>query len=190
MTARDRGHLRQQGHRDRPADDAALPDDHRVGAAHHHAAAADQLGDGQRGARHDDRVVVEQPADVRRAHALDVLVRIDAVLGCRGVDVRRQRQLEDDPGDPRVGVEPVDRGQQLGLRGCLGQLDQLVLDADLHAELALRLGIQPPAGIAADQNGAELDRPVVGVEPRDLAGDLGSDFGGIRRPVQNGGRHR
>ena len=56
-----------------------------------------------------------QAAGVDRVKAVDVLGRIDRGDHPAGIDLGGERQLDQDPVDPLVGVELGDELQQLGL---------------------------------------------------------------------------
>src|SRR5690606_17420739 len=58
-----------------------------------------------------------QVADVLWVEAVDILARIDPVDQRTGVAPVRQRQLDQDAVNLRIGVEAVDQLQQLGIGG-------------------------------------------------------------------------
>ena len=66
----------------------------------------------------------EQPADVERVEAVDVLRRIDRLEHARGVDLLRQRQLDQDAVHRRVGVERCDLREQVASADVGRQLEQ------------------------------------------------------------------
>ena len=67
--------------------------------------------------------------------AVDVLGRIERVDHGGQRDPLGQRHLDDDAGDERVGVEPLDLGADGRRRGAARDLDEAALDADLRARL-------------------------------------------------------
>ena len=69
----------------------------------------------KRRARHQRVEAGRKPAGVHRMEAVDVLGRVDRLDHPRRVDLRRQRQLDQDPVDLRVGVELADQLEQLRL---------------------------------------------------------------------------
>src|SRR5699024_8018219 len=74
-----------------------------------------------------------QPAVVRRMLPVGVVGRIDGLEDGVGVDMGRQRQLDDVTGAGVVLVELVDDGQQLVLRHRLRQITPDRVDAHLCA---------------------------------------------------------
>jgi hypothetical protein len=111
----DRCGLHEQLKRHRPADDVALAHDDGVLAAHLEAFAFQHQHDpyGVQGRWIGMRCT--RPAHVVRVETVDVLRRVDALEhGDRG-NVRRQRQLDKNAVDRRVGIEPVDQREQLDL---------------------------------------------------------------------------
>ena len=61
---------------------------------------------------------IDELAHVHRMKAVHVLGGIDPIEHLLGVDVLRQRQLDQDAVNRGIGVEPVDDRQQLGLGRC------------------------------------------------------------------------
>ena len=55
----------------------------------------------------------EQPADIDRMKAVDVLGDVDRLDHARGIDLRRQRQLHQDAVHGGIAVERIDPCQQL-----------------------------------------------------------------------------
>ena len=62
------------------------------------------------------------PADVERMKTVDVLARLERFDHPRRIDLRRQRQLDEDSVDPLVGIELADEIEQLGLEIVSGRL--------------------------------------------------------------------
>ena len=87
---------------DRPMTTASAPRSSTPGAMDHL-----QRGMGRRG--HEALVAEAEQAGVQRVDAVDVLERIDGVDHRPQPDARRERHLDDDPGDARVVVERADR---------------------------------------------------------------------------------
>ena len=108
----------EQELRHRLADDVRAADDHGVQAGEVAELGLQQLQAAERRARDEAGEADGEPAGVDRVEAVDVLVGIDGEDDRVGVDMRRQRQLDEDPVDRGVGVEAVDQGEQLGLRSC------------------------------------------------------------------------
>jgi hypothetical protein len=119
------GHRRafaEQQHRHRLADDVGAADHHRVLAARLAKLRLQQVQAAERRARHQRVEAGRQPPGVERVEAVDVLGRVDRGDHPRGVDLRRQRQLDEDAVDALVGVELRDQVEQLGLAVVSGSL--------------------------------------------------------------------
>ena len=69
--------------------------------------------------------------------AIDILARVDAVDEAAGVGYAGQRQLHQDAVHLRVGIEPVDQGEQLRFSGARGQVEIECGDAHLVGRAAL-----------------------------------------------------
>ena len=107
--------LLKQQKRHRLAHDLRPAQDDRMGPPGLDAGVDQQLADAQRRARHEPRRPGRQQAEVERVKAVDVLERRNPLDDGRLVDLLRQRQLHQDAMNRRIGVQPVDRGQELGL---------------------------------------------------------------------------
>jgi hypothetical protein len=107
----------QQLERHRPADDVGGADHHRVPAAHRDVVARQQAhhARGRAGAQQGD--ALGEPADVVGMEAVDVLGRVDGLDDPACVELRGERQLDQDAVDGRVLVEPGDQGVEGGLAG-------------------------------------------------------------------------
>ena len=103
----------EQGHR--LAHELRSAQDDRVGAAGLDPRVEQQLADAQRRAGDEPRTALRQQAEVLRVEAVHVLQRRDPLDDRPLVDLPRQGHLDEDAVHRRVGVEPVDRRQQLGL---------------------------------------------------------------------------
>ncbi|MCY1431460.1 hypothetical protein D9M71_474280 [compost metagenome] len=90
--------------------------------------------------------------------AVHILVRANALEQQRGVQVCRQRQLQQDAVDGRVVIEAVDQLGQGLLRGFAGQVERLRNEADLFAVLALVRDIDLGGGVGADQDHCQARR--------------------------------
>ena len=74
--------------------------------------------------------------------------------GMRG----RQRLLDDDPGDRRLGAEGGDRPAQASARAVVAELDEPVLDADEAAAVEDLVEVDGGGGVAPDDDDGELRR--------------------------------
>ena len=100
----------------RPADHHGLhPRQVAVKVAQQHQAAKRRAG-------HHGLLPRPQQPHVRDVEAVDVLRRVDGVDDEVGIEVLRQRQLDEDAVHRRVGVQPRDERQKIGLGGLGGQL--------------------------------------------------------------------
>ena len=79
-----------------------------------------------------------------------------------GIDLRRQRQLDEDAVDPRIGVERCDAVEVPRLPECCRQGDELGGDPDGLARLDLVADVDLGGGIVTDQDGGEPGRPLAG----------------------------
>ena len=80
-------------------------DDDRVATGDLDPGAAQDLDGGMGGRRQEPVIAEPQQPGIERMDAVDVLGRIDRVDDRAQPDRRRQRHLDDDPVDGRVGVE-------------------------------------------------------------------------------------
>ena len=115
MADRDGGAGQQQFQRQRPADMVGCADDHRMLAADRHTDMPQQRHHAVGRGRTQDRHALAEAAEGIGVKAIDILDRIDALDDCGFVDVRRQRQLDEDAVDIVIEIEPVDQCQQFGL---------------------------------------------------------------------------
>ena len=69
----------EQQQRDGLADDIASSNDHGAGARNLNVAAPEQLDDARRRARHQLRAILDEPPDVHRCDAIDILCWIDRI---------------------------------------------------------------------------------------------------------------
>ena len=122
---------------------------------------------------------------VHGMEAVDVLVRRDGVRDARLVDVRRERQLDEDPVDLVVGVELVDEREDVRL-GCV-VASRRMSRASIPASVAavLQPDVDVRGGVVADQHGREPDV----TELLDLACDVGADPLRERLAVHERRRH-
>ena len=144
-----------------------------------------------RRARHQEvgiegAAAAEQPADVERMKAVDVLRRIDRIEHARGVDLVGQRQLDQDAVHRGVGVERAQPGEQVALADVSRQLEQSAVDADLGGHSRLGAHVGPARRMVADQDHPQAGRTAVaGGESVDLGGDLGAQLRGRRLAVDD-----
>ena len=106
--------LLDEQERGRHPDDRGATDDDRVAAGDLDPGPAQDLDRGM-GRRRQEAVVAEaEQAGVERVDAVDVLGRVDRVDDRAQADRRRERHLDDDAVDRRVGVELADGRRRRG----------------------------------------------------------------------------
>ena len=161
MADRDGGVGVQEHQRHRLADDVAAADHHGVAAGHRDVRAAQHLHHPGRRARAQRGAVLDQPPDVDRAEAVDVLVRIDGLehghLGVRA-ERRRQRRLHQDAVVRGAGVQAPHLAEDVLERGGRRQADQVDRQAGLAAGADLVANVDLGRRIRADQHDAERRR--------------------------------
>ena len=148
----------EQQERHRLADQVAAPDHDGAGALELDAGGVEQAHDAERRARAQAGVPRDQAGLVQRVQAVDVLGRIDGVEDRRGIDVRRQRQLDENAVGIAARVELLHQLEQLVLRGGRRQLVRDRRDAALGAGLALVAHVGRRGGVVADQHGRQPGR--------------------------------
>ena len=122
MAHRDRRVLPEEQQRERLPGDVAAPDDHRPAALDRHLVAVEQLQHGQRSRGRERRQAEVEAAGVLRIDAIHVLRRVDRRDHRRLVEIRGERELHEDPGHGRVGVQLLDLTDGLLRRRALGDL--------------------------------------------------------------------
>ena len=123
--------------------------------------------------------------------AVDVLGRIDAEQHGEFIDVLRKRQLDEDSVDRRIGIEPVDQGEQLLLRGGLRKRMGEALHPRLERRPALGADIDGARRVLSDQHGGEAGGAAGRLpESRDGVRDPAADHCGDGLPVNDPGGHQ
>ena len=110
------------------------------------------LDDAGRSARREAGLAALQAACVDGMEAVDVLVGSDCLEETLGVDVLRQRKLDEDAVDVVAGVELGDEGEHLVGGDALGRRDHLAEDAELAAGLYLAANVDLRGGNLADKD--------------------------------------
>ncbi len=125
-----------------------------------------------------------QAADVIRMETVDVFVRADALQQLGGVEVFRQRQLEQNTVDVRIVVQAIDQIGQRLLGGFGRQVVGLGKEADLFTVFTLVRDINLRGRIAADQDHRKAGRTQALLAALgDSLGDLLAQAGGDRFAV-------
>ena len=101
------------------------------------------------------RLPARQLAYVDRMETVDVFLRGDAPKHALGVDMARQRQLDQDAVDLLSAVELLDHGHQFRRRGLCGQAQGLGVRPDAVAGADLVSDVDLGSRILADQNGGK-----------------------------------
>jgi len=104
---------------------------------------------------------------------VDVFPGINAFDDRSLVDLRRQRQLDEDAMHTGVGVEAIDDLDQLNLRHVGGKAQHVAIDAGGPARPFLVADVDLAGRDVADQNGRQArGHSVFGHEARDVRGNF------------------
>ncbi len=120
---------------------------------------------------------------------VDVLRGIDRRLDRELADVSRHRQLDDDPVDLGIAVQPADRREQLALGHVRGQVHLLRSHPDVGAGLVLRAEVDARGLVVTDEDRREPRLDAAVDERHHAVGDLGPDLRGDRLAVEDGRGH-
>ena len=112
-------------------------------------------------------------ADVKTVHILGRRDRLDDLLR---VDVRRQRQLNQDAVNRRVIVQRLDARQQFGFQHVGRVALQHRMQAVVFASLDLVAHIHLAGRAVADQHHGQSRRDAAGAEQRGALGDFGAQL--------------
>ncbi len=93
-----------------------------------------------------------EAADVFRMKAVDVLARIDAIYHGVRVEVRRQRQLDQDAVNLRIAIQLLDQGNQFCLCRRRRQIVVARTKADMRTSAALVAHVDGRCRLVADQD--------------------------------------
>ena len=142
----------------RHADDGGPTDDDGVPSGDLDPRAAQDLDRGVRGRRQEPVVAEAQQAGVEGMDPVDVLGRIDGVDDLAQPDRRRERHLDDDAVDRRVGVDLVERRDHGRLGRLALELHELGRDADLRAAAQDLLEVDRRWGVTTDDHHRQARR--------------------------------
>ena len=106
--------------------------------------------------------------------AVHVLGGVHAMQHAPSVHVLRERQLDQDPVNLVVRVEPLDEREQLRLGGLEGEPDRFVVQPGLVARLAFHVDVGGGGRVLADQHRGEPGHHALRLELADLALELGA----------------
>ena len=177
--------LVEQQHRDGLAHDVAAAHDHCVLAGDGNAAALENLDDSGGRAGRERRPAGQQTACIHGMKAVDVLGGIDGVEQGLGIDLRGQRQLDQNAVDL---VAPVELGDELEhlLGGDGGRRrDEVAIDAKLGAGLHLVADVDLRRGHVAHQHRSQPRPNAVRGQRADLFGHFLLDGCGNGRAIEN-----
>ena len=150
----------------------------------------DQMEAAERRARYQRVEPGRDPADVERMKTVDVLARLERFDHPRRIDLRRQRQLDEDPVDPLVGIELADEIEQLGLRNRVGEIVREAYHSGLGRGAVLRADIDRARRILADEHCRQARRASDALlELGDPCGNLIADRGRRGLAVDQPRRH-
>ena len=133
---REVGALHEQ-HRYGFADDIGATDDHDVSSGGRNIVAREQLAYATWGSRYDRGQSLDGTSHVLGRQSVHILAIVDGREDGGLVDMRRQRELDDEAVDSRVGIEALDLTQQIGFADICLQGDTFSLEAYLLAGLDL-----------------------------------------------------
>ena len=139
-----------------------------------------------RGRRRRKQKVAEQDvADVGRVHAVEVLYLCDGVEHRVLVDLARHRHQGQDAVHGRVGVEPGDQRQHVGLARAGRQGVVEVVEAHRGGVLLDLAAVELGAAVVADEDGRDARLDAARGELLDLGDDLGAHLLGDRLAVDD-----
>ena len=142
----------QQLHAHRATDDIGSANDHRIEAVGVDIVAFQQGHDTARSARTQARRALAQAANVVRMEAVDVFIRRDALENFDVIDPCRQGQLNQNTVDGLIGIQSVDKLQQLGFAGGFREIVRAGDEAHFFTCFALAADINLRGRVAADQH--------------------------------------
>ncbi len=191
MGDRDRRVLLDEQERGGHPDDGRAADHERVLAGDLDAGAPQDL-DRRVGRRREEAVIAEaEEPRVEWMDPVDVLGRIDRVDDAPQTDRRRQRHLDDDPVDGRVGIEGRDGIDHRRLGRLPFELREPRFDPDLGAATQDLLEIDGRWCVPSDDHHRQAGRSSVCLRERlDVFRHGGSDLGGDRLAFEQPGRSR
>ena len=168
MRDRDRRVAGEQHEGHRLSDDRRAADDHRVFARRVDLVLVEHLHDARRGAGAQALEAAHEPAHVHGMEAVDVLVRVDGRHDLLGIEVSRQRHLDEDARDVLIGVQAPDKLHELLLRRLGGQLVVKGADAALFAIAQLGAHVGGRSLVVAHEHHGEPTRDAATAELGDL----------------------
>ena len=139
MAERDGRHLLGEQQGDRLAGDFAGAHDDCLRAAKRDAGRFDQLDNSKSRAWRDQRVAIDDVADVGGVDAFNILHRIDLILKLRRIEMRGDGQMQHDASNRGITIERANGGMNRGLLDCRRKRLQRVADADFFTRLPLAL---------------------------------------------------
>ena len=142
----------QQLHAHRATDDIGSANDHRIEAVGVDIVAFQQGHDTARSARTQARRALAQAANVVRMEAVDVFIRRDALENFDVIDPCRQGQLNQNTVDGLIGIQGVDKLQQLGFAGGFREIVRAGDEAHFFTCFALAADINLRGRVATDQH--------------------------------------
>ena len=153
------------------------------------ARAHEHLLDAVRRARIEGGLAPEQPARVDGMEAVDVLFDGNGARRKRLVDVRGQRQLDEDAVPRRVGVEIADEPQQFVLGDIGRQVERLGPHPDRGCVARLPSHIGHGRRVIADEHDDEAGFDTGRFEAHDIGAHLAANLLRDRIAIDDGCRH-
>ncbi len=171
------------------ADDVAAPDHDRAPARHRNLVPHEQLDDPGRGAGHEAWPLLHESAHVLGVESVHVLGRVDEVEHARGVDLARQRQLDEDAVDVGATVQLRDDRRDLFGRRARPEAAGLASHPELLARPGLASHVHRGGGVVADEHDTQPGPGAGGRQPLDLPAQLLANGACGGRPVQQPRAH-
>ncbi len=177
--------LVEQEHGDGLADNVATADDDGVLAGNGNVAALENLNDAGRRAGRKRRAAGEQAARVHGMKAVHIFCRIDSVEEGLRVNLRRERQLDEDAVDVIARIELGDEREHFFSGDCAGRGDEVAIEAKLGAGLDLAADVDLRCRNMTHKHGGKPRLDAVGSEREDLFGHFLLDGCGNGRAVED-----
>ncbi|MPM92222.1 hypothetical protein SDC9_139357 [bioreactor metagenome] len=179
-----------QQHRHRLADDVGTADDHGFLASQINIALLEHLHDAVRGTRDETRCTLRQGANVLGMEAVDILLGGDGFEHFLFVEMLRQRQLDQDAVNGRIGIQFGDLVEHHLLVDIAVIDDLFGMHADGQAAIDLVLHINLGGRVFADQNNHQTGLVPLGRQRLNAGLEALAQFVCQRLAVDNLCRHR
>jgi hypothetical protein len=122
--------------------------------------------------------------------AVHIFGGVDREENFFGIDVRRERKLDEDAVDFVARIETSDEGEEFFGGGVLRGGVLLAVDADFFAGFDFAADVNFGSGIVADEDDGEAGTKSPGYEGLNFFSDFGADISSDTGAVENTGGHR